>query len=582
MPLFPDLLSALTDPAGSLYYHWFVSLSLLIAFVAAYSATRRDMAVRPLALATGGLLLLRAIYAIAVLALLTGNALNAVGARLAVVEEGIEAIGVALILWGLSPLPSRRPLRIALLLMVVVLFSASLLAFLFLRPAPTFSFQVAWWSGWQLLVLAWAALSVLLRRPASWAIALAVVLALLAGHVTRLLSPPPIGAPAAALRLAQLVAFALLALFAVRRVAAIPGEPAATVASETALAQPAQAIAPRLEEVSQAGPEGAPAADVELRAELERAREEAQKLLEQLQELDQRASRDRQLLLEMGKLLEMQLAAPPAQQEAELAQLRETLMRRDIELADLRERLARFEGQGAAPEGAPAASPGPPDAAAMAAMARQLRQPLAVIAGYTHLIVNESLGPLDPRQKRFLERAEENVMRLTQLLDELVQSEAPAPPETAQVLAPGEPGSAVEAIEVGISRAGADIREKRITLKMDIADSLPSPRTDYRTLSEIVSQLLSHACLTSPADAEVGLIARPEYEPAGRDEPSPPQGEAQAGLLIRIRSQVETEQDLSAITALVEQHGGRMWLETEADARVANILLPVNGLSGDG
>ncbi len=560
MPVLGDLLSALTDPVGSLYYHWVVNLALLIAWTAAYRAVRRGNADRSLTIATGGPFLLRAIYAALVLGVMVTGALATLGGVLAVVEEGVEALSLALIAWALSPIPARWNTRAILLVLLVVLFTASGLAFALPGLAVPPGLQIVWWTGWQLALAAWAALALLLRRPTDWVLALGIALALLAGHAARLLAPALLPQPAPTVRLAQLVALPLLALFAVRRASAPPA------AWAMGAAEGVPEAAPPPGEVA----EQVVAAEAELQAELERTRAEAQRLSLQLQELERRAERDRQLLLEMGKLLEAQLAIPPAEQEAELARLRETLARREAELAALRERLAQMEGRAEA-EARAGASARPLNLAAMAAMAQQLRQPLAVIAGYTHLIASESLGPLDPQQKRFLARTEEQVMHLTQLLDDLVQSAAPG--GAAEVPAPAGPASAVEAIEAGISRAGPDMRQKRITLKMDIADSLPMPRTDYRTLSEIVSQLISHVCMASPMEGEMSLIAHPEVSPP----PTPHEGQWGEGLLIRVWSQVETEPDLSAVASLVEAQGGRIWLEREANARVASVLLPVNG-----
>jgi hypothetical protein len=563
MPLSPDVLAALTDPAGGVYYHWFVNLSLLIALVAAYGGQRCGLVGRHVLFAVSGLVLLRVLFA-AVLVLFA-----AASPALAVLEEAVEATGVALVAWAITPLAARRATR--LLLLFVVLFVASALAFVFFNLAAPYRFQVVWWSGWQLALLVLGALALLLRRPADGLLALGVVVALAAGHALRLLAPPSAPQPVAALRLAQLIAFPLLALFVVRRATASSADLAATPAtSAVELVQPQREVEPPPEEATASPPTPEAAspslAEAELQAELERARAEMQQLGAQLQELNERGERDRELLLEMGKLLELQLAAPPEQQAAELAALRETLMRREIDLAQLHERLAQVAGQ--VDEGAAA----PATAAAMAAMANQLRQPLAVIAGYTHLIANESLGPLDPRQKRFLERAEENVLHLTQLIDGLSVA---APQRAEQVAA--ERGGAVEAIEEGISRAGPELREKRITLKMDIADRLPSPSADYVMLSEIVAQLLSNACMTSPAEAEVGLIARAETA----QPEAALAGDESEELLIRVSSRIETEQDVSALSALVEEQGGRLWLESEADAQVANIALPVNGQPAD-
>lgn len=729
MPSFSDSLLTLTDPTGSLYYHWVLNLSLLVALLAAYSAARQGTASRRLVLATGGLLLTRAIYALAVLVVFLRGPTVAANTVLAVVENSIEAIGVALIVWALV-------VTDRLFISAVVLFGASMAALVLLKPDVPFALQTVWWSGWQVLLLGWAILALLLRRPADWVLGLGLVLVLLAAHLVRLLAPPASPQPVAVLRLAQLIGLPLLALIAIRRAIAaplppaaaapsgeltipeavelleaarrigawldpervlqeatgagarvlragvcvviLPGEPPQVVAAvyeaeagtwrnrgpltvpfgqgeegeslaplwqalerkETLIFKAGdgnegtESLAPVLDALAEtlntgslapalitplsledAPPGallvGAPRASQEwtpaqrslaetlagqiavalnaarqvqaalhqvpleaaertaqLEAELERARAEVRDLATHLHELDERANRDRQLLLEMGTLLETQLSLPPAQAESELAQLRERLAQREVELAQLRERLAQYDRQR---EGGPAGEappPGPPNLLAVAQMAQQLRQPLAIIAGYTHLMANESLGSLDPRQKRFLERTEESVARLTSLLDDLIRVVTPA---SAAAEPASRPASAIEAIETAISRAGPDMREKRLTLRMEIADSLPTPQADHQVLSEIVSQLLSLACAASPSNSEVGLIARPEHQAAEQN------GGESIGLLIRVRSQVEVEHDLSAVRELVEQHGGHMWLEDEAGARVASVLLPLNG-----
>jgi signal transduction histidine kinase len=78
--------------------------------------------------------------------------------------------------------------------------------------------------------------------------------------------------------------------------------------------------------------------------------------------------------------------------------------------------------------------------AAEAAMRRQkdqllgvashkLRTPLTAIGGFIELVVEEEAGPLNQRQREFLEIAAQNTRKLSGLIDDLLGTGKPSPAE---------------------------------------------------------------------------------------------------------------------------------------------------------
>ncbi len=146
-------------------------------------------------------------------------------------------------------------------------------------------------------------------------------------------------------------------------------------------------------------------------------------------------------------------------------------------------------------------------------------------------------------------------------------------------------------IEDAITEAGDQFREKNITLHMRLPDALPPVRADRDAMHQVIIQLLSNAYLASPPQGEVTLTARDVRgfvpPPTDNDAPAaepldaiyvvvtdqgggvPPDEQRRVfGRLYRadnplIEGLGDTGVGLSIAKALVEAHGGRIWLESE-------------------
>jgi signal transduction histidine kinase len=219
-------------------------------------------------------------------------------------------------------------------------------------------------------------------------------------------------------------------------------------------------------------------------------------------------------------------------------------------------------------------------------VSHELRTPLAIIKGYTDLIVSGQAGPLEETQERFLLGVQRNTTRLTELVSDLLDMsrlESSAGKcrqdrvDLAQLV-----GDACAEYE----RAAA---ERNITLAFEPpADAPPDVCGDAERLRQVVNNLLSNAVKFSPPGERVLVGCAAD---AGRGEvgvsvsdrgPGIPE-EAQ-GRLFQKFYRVESPErrvggtglGLAIAKAIVEQHGGRIWVESApgAGSRFA-FALPV-------
>lgn len=243
----------------------------------------------------------------------------------------------------------------------------------------------------------------------------------------------------------------------------------------------------------------------------------------------------------------------------------------------------------------------PDNADVILSIAQELRTPMSSIMGYTDLLLSESVGILGALQRQFVQRVQANNDRLAHLINDLVQ--------ITQLDAEGfklEPVTVdmMGVIEDSITAASTQFREKDITLHMNLADVLPSLRVDPDAMQQVMMQLLSNAYLASPVMGEVIVEARyvPNFVPpatgAAQEQRAPadvilvsitdqgggvpPEDQRRVfGRLYRadnplIEGLGDTGVGLSIAKALVEAHGGTIWLEsTPGQGSTFHFILPL-------
>ncbi len=302
------------------------------------------------------------------------------------------------------------------------------------------------------------------------------------------------------------------------------------------------------------------------------AQEEAQQLIEQL-----RAENE-------------QLRAGLMPQYADAAQLEQDLRAALSDVARLQNALAEanmkiLEFEKASGSGRPISEE---QVEVIASISQELRQPLSSIVGYTDLLLGESVGILGTLQRKFLERIKAAAERVSGLIEDLIQLTTI---ESVRLNIRPESIDLTQVVDNAMAYVSNQIREKNITLRLDLLDPQLQVQADRESLQQILFHLLQNASGATPADGTISLRMQIQQE------------EEQEYLLIQVTDtgggipseylpQVfarryradnalipglgDTGVGLSIAKTLVEAQKGRIWVETEAGVgSTFSVLLPV-------
>ncbi len=220
----------------------------------------------------------------------------------------------------------------------------------------------------------------------------------------------------------------------------------------------------------------------------------------------------------------------------------------------------------------------PEQAGDIVALTQELRQPLTSIAGYTDMLLGESMGLLGTLQRKFLERIKASVERMTSLADDLIQMSTQTENTAHFKLDPVDLNAVIDDAIVG---AMAPLREKNLVLRVDVPEQLPVFRADRDALQQVLTYLLQNAGVSTPPEGEVTLRAQAQiknHEPGymliqvsdtGSGIPSEeitrifsPLYQSRQG---KIPGVGVTAENLAEVKMLVEAHHGRVWVDSAPD-----------------
>jgi signal transduction histidine kinase len=277
-----------------------------------------------------------------------------------------------------------------------------------------------------------------------------------------------------------------------------------------------------------------------------------------------------------------------------LAHAEERLTRQSAEITELRQALAEGERQRQA---APIVAQ-PVQAADMeviASLTQELRQPMSSIVGYADLLLNESVGIIGALQRKFLERIKASSERIGVLLDDLMRV---MDIDSGNLKLAQESVDVTRVIDDALRASDTQFREKNLQLNCDIPANLPPVQADRDALLQIFSHLLSNSGAASQPDTQVRLTVehqsehRPGADPlnyliisvsdtgggiAPEDQPRVFSRlyRADAPLIAGLG---DNGMGLSIAKALVEGHGGRIWVLSDPGVgSTFFVLLPLEG-----
>jgi len=221
-------------------------------------------------------------------------------------------------------------------------------------------------------------------------------------------------------------------------------------------------------------------------------------------------------------------------------------------------------------------------------LSHELRTPLTTVSLLAETLTREAEAAGDavpPRMRDRIDKIEVETGHLVQMVNELLD------------LSRIESGGALGVIDVlDLGRIATESTERLrlfadrqgVTLRVDVAEPLPPVRGDAARLGQVIVNLLHNAVKFSPDGGEVSVSLRPaasDVVVAIADHGVGIPRSAQARIFerfykvdrARVRGEIGgTGLGLAIARHIVEQHGGRIWVEsTEGIGSTFSFSLPV-------
>ena len=224
----------------------------------------------------------------------------------------------------------------------------------------------------------------------------------------------------------------------------------------------------------------------------------------------------------------------------------------------------------------------------IASIAQDLRQPMSSVVGYTDLLLGESVGILGSLQRKFVERIKASTERIGTLVDDMIQV---TNLETGLTELKPEPADVNAIVDNAMSYTSSQIREKNITLHLDLPKQIQSIYADREALQQILIHLLQNAGSVSPIEGTITLKVQTRTEDdreyvmlqvtdtgggvSSEDIPRVFTRLYRADNVL-IQGVGDTGVGLSIAKTLTEAQNGRIWVESEEGVgSTFSVLLPM-------
>jgi signal transduction histidine kinase len=227
-------------------------------------------------------------------------------------------------------------------------------------------------------------------------------------------------------------------------------------------------------------------------------------------------------------------------------------------------------------------------------VSHELRTPLTSILGYTELLLAREFGPAERRE--FIQTVHKEADHLANLVEDLLNVSRL---DAGKIKLDRWVMALPKLVRELVAQLNAELDVERHRLLLDVRDTLPPIYADRDRVRQILSNLLSNAIKYSPEGGEVVLHASVLHRPPASAPPLPPE----PAMLISVRDQgigipshelsriferfyrVDnsntrriggTGLGLAITRALVELHGGRIWVEsTPGEGSTFYVTLPL-------
>jgi two-component system, OmpR family, phosphate regulon sensor histidine kinase PhoR len=216
-------------------------------------------------------------------------------------------------------------------------------------------------------------------------------------------------------------------------------------------------------------------------------------------------------------------------------------------------------------------------------ISHELRTPLASLKALVETLRDGALED-PPAAHRFLDRAEEEVDALTQLVQELLELSRI---ESGLVPLRLEPTPVSEVILPAVERLRSQAERNGLLLEVDLSDDLPPVLVDARRVQQVVGNLVHNAIKFTPEKGKISIRAEVKasdqivvirVSDTGVGMPAAEQSRIFERFYKadRARSGGGTGLGLAIARHLVQAHGGQIWLKSkEGQGSTFYFSLPI-------
>lgn len=222
-------------------------------------------------------------------------------------------------------------------------------------------------------------------------------------------------------------------------------------------------------------------------------------------------------------------------------------------------------------------------------VSHELRSPLACIHEYAEVMLDGLAGPLTKKERQYLENVLRSARQLNHLIDDLLDAASASAGKLT--IEPGRVDPS-EVIQQLLQMFSPKAEARGVKLFVNIQDHISPVQADRRRLLQIFVNLLENALKFTDAGGEIGLHAHvcPKDSRFVQFSVSDTGRGIHPENLERIFDRLYQEQNavsnrkglglgLAICEELVEQHGGRIWAESElGKGSVFSFVLPVFSL----
>jgi signal transduction histidine kinase len=144
----------------------------------------------------------------------------------------------------------------------------------------------------------------------------------------------------------------------------------------------------------------------------------------------------------------------------------------------------------------------------LASAAHELKTPLAVIKGYLDLLLSDSLGKLNDKQRDILEESKDSCERLVRLVSMFLNYSTL---ESGKLVLHLRENDLRDCLTELTKRWNEAFQRKHVRLNISLDATMPNFKFDYQKVQQTVANLLDNALKHTPTGGSVTLRAEPHF-----------------------------------------------------------------------